>query len=1044
MSEPDGADSAVQRRYLTVWFADLSDSTRLGATLEAEDYAQLLGEVRSLTRAVVARHGGLIARMQGDGVLAIFGSEQTREDDGRRATEAALELAAQVERLPAPPDLAPGQTLSMHSGIHAGLVLVGRGDVEIGRLELLGDVPNIAARLSALAGPGEVLVSEATLGPEAGYFEVLTRQSTQIRGRERPLVVLTVGRRATVPRRFDAQQRRGEAPFVGRVAELAVLHAALARAATGQCSCVAVHGVAGLGKTRLIEQFLRSAMPTQAQVMRGYCEGYLAAEPLQPFLQILRGVAGVTPELDPATAMAAAQGAAALQQAVDTNTRAVLLQALTAAGAHSAVAQSALLRLLEGLATQAMAHSALVLVLDDWQWADDASQAMLGQLQTLAQPLLVLIAHRDSVDQAPRWPNWATAIALQPFEQAEGCDAVSRLLPGVHPFAAAQIHNYGGGVPLFIEELCHNVAAGEGQSPLARAPSGAAWLATLVESRVARLPHRQLRIVRMAAVLGVVFPAWLLQRLTGHAADDPLVTDLAARDLIFDAEQPGMLRFKHGLTRDVIYDTVGLHERRQLHLQIAQLLAYRRPPPANPSIADAGGAAAQPASRDWDLADESLAYHYAAAGQHRLAADHAERAGDKAMAAQALDRTRSQYAATLAALDALPELDDNDCRRWCAVAQRLGMTDVFDPFALPDGVGLFERGVALAERTGDIDVMARAEYWLCYVLYAKGQHRRADRHGQRALALCRQSGEPRLLAQVVATVGQNDSAMARYDAALLSFDAALQSKRSSARPGSGVAIGSAYTLSCKGSLLGDRGLFDQADECFDEVLALLGDTTHHVLCSVYNWISTVHQWRGRWTSAVTYAARGMQVAERNRSGHLLAMARMLWGHADWTLSGREGSYAAVQDGTRWIEQRNGALLTSLNYGYLLRCGVARGQTDDLRRMASLLLRRARQGDMLGLAMGYRALADHAVARHQWPRAARCLDLADNAAARRGAKHEVAVTALHRAKLAAQHDQAGLARRWLDTAVLGFESMGMDWYMNQARALDRDLGGSAGG
>ena len=107
MSESDGADSAVQRRYLTVWFADLSDSTRLGAVLEAEDYAQLLGEVRSLTRAVVARHGGLIARMQGDGVLAIFGSEQAREDDGRRATEAALELAAQVERIAAPPGLAP-------------------------------------------------------------------------------------------------------------------------------------------------------------------------------------------------------------------------------------------------------------------------------------------------------------------------------------------------------------------------------------------------------------------------------------------------------------------------------------------------------------------------------------------------------------------------------------------------------------------------------------------------------------------------------------------------------------------------------------------------------------------------------------------------------------------------------------------------------------------------------------------------------------------------------------------------------------------------
>src|SRR5690606_5361871 len=123
----------------------LSDSTRLGGQMEAEDYAALLAAWRAICREVVPRHGGLIARMQGDGMLALFGHPQAREDDGRRATEAALDLHAAMSasgwRDPA------GRPLTLHSGIHAGMVLVADGDIELGRFELLGDVPNLAARL---------------------------------------------------------------------------------------------------------------------------------------------------------------------------------------------------------------------------------------------------------------------------------------------------------------------------------------------------------------------------------------------------------------------------------------------------------------------------------------------------------------------------------------------------------------------------------------------------------------------------------------------------------------------------------------------------------------------------------------------------------------------------------------------------------------------------------------------------------------------------------------------------------------------------------
>ena len=147
-----GGDAGRGRRhYLTLLFADLSDSTLLGERMEAEHYSAMWAELRRLCHEIVPRHGGHIARIQGDGLLAFFGWPEPGEDDGRRAAQAALELHSGVARLGSASPQPPHGALSLHSGIHAGLVLVSEGDVERGRFELLGNVPNIAARLSALA-----------------------------------------------------------------------------------------------------------------------------------------------------------------------------------------------------------------------------------------------------------------------------------------------------------------------------------------------------------------------------------------------------------------------------------------------------------------------------------------------------------------------------------------------------------------------------------------------------------------------------------------------------------------------------------------------------------------------------------------------------------------------------------------------------------------------------------------------------------------------------------------------------------------------------
>ena len=1013
-----GQDSLGRRRYLTILFSDLSDSTRLGEMMEAEYYAEMLKALRGLCHEIISKHGGRIARIQGDGVLAIFGYPHTREDDGRRATEAALELHAAVSRLEVKGISASAGSLALHSGVHGGLVYLVDGDFERGRFEVLGEVPNNAARLSDLAERGQIYVSEETLGPEAHFFATGARQLVTLKGRSLPLPVYCVLGRAPAQSRFQARSMRGLAPFVGRAEEMRLLRDHLRAAVAGTPQCVAISGGPGLGKTRLIEELADEAAAAQCLVLRSYCESYLSAEPLQPFLQMLRAICGVSPGMPAAEAAAAAERSLTMLADVTDKARTELMQVLSFSPQGGEARRSTATATIAALCSVLDVLSRdrpLMLIVDDLQWADDASQQMLDAIRALRRPIFVLMATRgisgEVLTAAPM-----TTIELAPIGLDEATPTIEHLLPGADPFIVAEIHRYAGGNPLFIEELCHSAAAKGDRRPLENRQGGAAWLNALIESRVARLPPAQAEILRAAAVIGNVFPAWLLKRITGRGEDDPLVRVLAEQDFLFPAEQAGSLRFKHGITRDVVYDAVGLHQRRAMHLAVATALAEH---------------GAQAAAEDLY---EALAYHYAAAGVPAEAARYAELAGDKALAAMALDRARVQYSAALAALDQLEPLQRENQLHWCAVAQKLGMACVFDPLGLVDGMALFERGVALARRSGNLEAIARAEYWMGYICYAKGRAREATEHCEASLELSTRVGDERLAAQVRATLGQVLTSACEYDRALGLLDTAIDSKRKQSKPGSSVAVGSAYALACKGCLLGDRGLFAQAESCFQEALSLLGGSPHQVGASVRGWIAAVYMWQGRWEEALSVANEGVRISEFVKSRQLLAMNRALGGYSSWILTRRPEALQAVRDATQWIEVRNGAFLTSLNHGWLVDGAVDLGREDEARRHAARLFMRARQRDRIGEAMGCRALARAAAKVGDFNRVEHYLELALRSAEARGSPHERAVTQLCRAQIEVGRGRFREAKEFLDVASEAFVRMQMSWHLRQAEVL----------
>lgn len=908
-----------RRQHLTLLFTDMRGSTLLGRKLEVELFDDLLSDLRRIWRSVAGRHGGFVLRMQGDGALIAFGYPIPLEDGGRRAVEAALEIHAAARDI-AGRHAVPKGTLSVRSGIHAGIALLSEGDLERGRLDVAGDVPNMAAHLQQSAPDDGILASLDALGPHANTFE------GEARVFENDLKVIRI-----LSRRRNAV--RAQTPLVGRGATTDALRAFLMQpAGNSSARCIVVEGGPGFGKTRVLDEV--GSWPCEDwTVLRGRCDSQANAELLQPFVQILRSNQLPT-------------------------------------GAEGA---------LDSLVRLCGSGRTLILI-DDWQWADDASRRLLLQLLDECPSLRVLLSARQR-DDGSAWIADAPHILLAPFSAGETEQAVHRLLPQADPFLAAQIHADSGGVPLYIEELCHAAGASSLAPQIGGRPKTTGWLSALVASRLARLAEDDAQIVRISAVIGNVVPLALLTQVCAGLPSQAALLRLSEADFLFQDDAQGLLRFKHGITRDAVYQSIGLYERTAWHRAIATVLLSQ-----HGEENQAGDA------------DETIAFHARGAGDWDRAATFAERAGDKATAAFALDAAHYHYRVALDALDHMARRGDEVDRRWCSVVAKLGIVCVFDPLSLRDGLADFERAVAVAQRLPDAVLTSRALYWLGYLLYAVGRFRDAAVQTQAALEWARRVGDARLAAQSEGTLGQVLAGGCEYRAALVMMDRALDYKKRGIQPSGAPGIGSAYTLACKGSVYADQGDFGPAHVAFDEALRLLGDRRHPVSTSTQNWVAISFIWQGRWNEAIDLVSRSARTAVGTRALLLLAISRCIHGYAKFCQRDPEG-IDLLRQGVSWLANRRCDFYASLFNGWLAEAAFAAGRDDELRSAAIVVLRRRREGEMLGEAVAYRTLALHAAARHRRVLAGRWLAQAEASAQRRESRREQALNLLARAKLA---------------------------------------------
>ena len=1010
---------ADQRRHVAILYSDLCGSTRLGAAVDPEDLAHVVRAVKALATETVAGFDGLVTQFHGDGVLALFGYPDAREDDIQRAIEAALKLHNGIRRLDLAEHLPRNFPLRLHSGIDAGLVLIHQGDFLDGALELVGDPVNTAAGLCKAAAEDEIVVSAATLGGIQPYFVASQLEPLLLKGKSNPVAAYRVLQRSEVQTRFEASKRRGLTAFCGRASELGRLRDHLQRAREGHPQVVQIVGDPGLGKTRLVDEFVREAVAAGCAVQRGHCERRGGIAPLHPFLQMLRS------DFDlalPATAAEVERRVGERLEKLDrrlSDHAEAFLQTLapTVGAAGSAKSRPAMEQPLTDWLLATAEQRPLVLVVDDWQWADDASRKVLGRLLRQAQEasLLVIVAARDvDPDTAVALPS--DLIQLQPISESDTERMMRTLLPDQLDLGVlAKLHRKSGGNPLFVEELCQSYLD---WSRLEEEPSAGgvvpATLQGLIETRVQRLAPELAELVQTAAVIGTVIPCWLLERLTGLGENDERIRQLAAGDLIYAGDIKGTLQFKHGITRDTIYAAVGLKRRRALHNRIAEILEQLGEQ-AEPGV---------PGGLEEHF--ESLAYHYAGGASHRKALQYAELAGDKALASSSLDRARQQYEAAMHAIDQLPPTPELR-RRWISISERWALPCVYGPQT--DQLATLQRTVNYAIELDDLDGLAHAYYWQGYISYVLGDQPASIAFYDRALLTAQEAGNNRLTVQIIATLGQSHAAASNYSEALPFLEKAIDEKRRHPTR-SRIRVGTSYALSAKSLVLGDMGDFTAAHACSEEAYANVRGQGHEIESSILNNHGTVCLWQGRWEEAIDLAGRSRTIAEHVTAPYLYACAAAINAYGRWMQSADGDAIDTLKRTIAWVEDKGMYLYSSFFYAWITDALVARGELQEACGYGARGLARARQQDRVGEAMVCRALAMAAMRDDGLGLDApeRYLAMARRSAEDRHSPHELAITQLFEAGLADRRKQPDRAARLRAEARATFDRLEMPWHL----------------
>jgi class 3 adenylate cyclase/ABC-type transport system involved in cytochrome c biogenesis ATPase subunit len=653
---PSPPEDRAERRQVTVLFSDLVGSTALSARMDPEDLREVISAYHKCVAEAVRRFGGFVAQYLGDGVLVYFGYPEAHEDDAERAVRAGLELIAAVIALKT------SASLQTRVGIATGLVVVGdlmTGSGEARERGIVGETPNLAARLQGIAEPNTVAIGEGTRRLLGNLFELKDLGARDVKGVAEPVRAWVALRASTVESRFEALHPSGLTALVGREEETELLLRRWSRAKSGEGQVVLISGEAGIGKSRLAAALAERIAGEPHTRLRHQCSPYHTNSALHPFIAQLERAAGFKADdtseqrLDKLEAVLAivsprVETVAPLFAALLSIPFGVRYLPLALSPAQQRrQTLAALLDQFEGLASQ----QPILLLFEDLHWADASSLELLNLTLERVRHLRVLALFTFRPEFEPPWiglPNVGT-LSLGRLDR-NGIESIVAQVTGGRALPAEvmkQIVAKTDGNPLFVEELTKTVleagilvedAEGyrlDGPLPALAVPE------TLQDSLMARLDRlaRVREIAQIGAAIGRDFSYSLLRGVVGRdeTALKHALAQLEQAELVFRRGEPPevLYSFKHALVRDAAYESLLKSRRQQLHGQIARTLEQ----------GFAHVVASQP---------EIAAHHFTEAGLVEAAIDYWLKAGQHA--ARSANAEALHHLAR--GLELLPNIDD--------------------------------------------------------------------------------------------------------------------------------------------------------------------------------------------------------------------------------------------------------------------------------------------------------------------------------------------------------------------------------------------------
>ncbi len=649
------APTQAERRQLTVMFCDLVGSTAMSARLDPEDMRGIISVYHRCCADQIERCGGFVAKYMGDGVLAYFGYPQAHEHDAERAVQAGIAIVEAAPKLVT----AAGSSLHLRVGIATGLVVVGDmiGSGEAQERGVVGETPNLAARLQAIAEPDTVVIDAGTRRLLGDLFELRDLGALELKGIAGPTRAWAALRSSSVESRFEALHATDLTDLVGRQEEFELLLRRWSRAKTGEGQVALLSGEAGIGKSRLAAALLERLAAESHIRLRYFCSPQHTDSALHPIISQMERAAGLTRD-DAPQAKLDKLDALLAQSSTSIEDAALFAEMLSlpSDGRYPALdlpASQRRQRTFEALVCQLEAltrQTPVLMIFEDAHWADPTSLDAFGRTveRIAALRALLIVTFRPEFDAPWIGRSHVTALTLNRLAQRE-IDAMIDRVVGNKRLPAnirQDIIERTDGIPLFVEEMTKAVLEAEGESAarrtVAAAPSPAHSVpASLHASLMARLDRlgSAKEVAQMGAAIGREFSHALLASVARKPEVElaSALDRLIATGLLFRQGAPphATYLFKHALVQDAAYGSLLREPRRTFHARIAEMLE----------------------SQFAEIAEsrpELLARHSAEAGHLEKAALLWGKAGQRSLARSAFSEAAEQLMRALAQIAALP------------------------------------------------------------------------------------------------------------------------------------------------------------------------------------------------------------------------------------------------------------------------------------------------------------------------------------------------------------------------------------------------------